>query len=264
MENKKVSKRRADQTTPELDAFEDWMRENGVCWDPTAIEMRACGGVENGSRPHYAVFANRNVNIGEAVVDIPKRVCLNSVTTRISGLMDQAEISGGLALIIAVMFERALGEESYWFPYFQILPQREPLPMFWSKDELQIVKGTDLRKIIRSDRVDMREDWEDIVAPFIAESCAALPWEKMTYAAFRECASLTASRSFCIDSYHGASMVPLADMFNHRTDGEHIHLEIEEGQDQAEDQAEDHAEDDETDDEDDESEGDKSEDDESE
>ena len=55
-------------------------------------------------------------------------------------------------------------------------------------------------------------------------------------------------------SYHGASMVPLADMFNHRTDGEHVHLEIEEGQDQAE-----HDENNETDDEDDESEEDQSE-----
>jgi hypothetical protein len=154
----------------------------------------------------------------------------------------------------------------------QILSEKENLPMFWDKEDQALLQGTEMQKLLKSDKALMREDWlvgalslpdtrkdvkrtsaasaperakrlgrvertnntcactggtvssreahppptaalaethprvtagpapsQDIVAPFIAEHSATLPWEAMSYTAFKACASLVSSRAFEID-----------------------------------------------------------------
>jgi SET domain-containing protein 6 len=237
--------------------------------------------------------------------------CLSPLTTGIAELLNEAQLTGGIALILAVMYERALGSRSEWYPYFQvwrptvtpfstplltpsydcpapralrhlphhadlaqeavrqILSEHEQLPIFWGEEDMALLQGTELQKMLKCDKALMREDWLDLVAPFIAQHCDRLPWETMSYSAFKACASLVSSRAFQIDRcelssnppprlthalgapcgvfvaesepglatrprsahacggsrVHGMGMVPFADMFNHSTNAEHVHVE---------------------------------------
>ena len=54
---------------------------------------------------------------------------------------------GGMALALVLMYERSLGEKSKFWGYLQSLPQEgEPLPIFWSEEELQLLKVRSLYK----------------------------------------------------------------------------------------------------------------------
>ncbi len=54
----------------------------------------------------------------------------------------------------------------------------------------------------------MREDYEELVLPFIQQHSQAFPDQSATtYDAFCRAASLVASRAFCVDHYHGMCMV---------------------------------------------------------
>jgi len=175
------------------------------------------------------------------------------LTTGIAELLNEAQLTGGIALILAVMYERAIGSRSEWYPYFQvrqqptvtpssaplltlsytidhtsraphlrritetltsrteavwqILSEHEQLPMFWGKEDKAFLQGTELQKLLKCDKALMREDWLDIVAPFIAEHSKMLPWENMSYSSFKSCASLVSSRAFQIDRWE-LSVIP--------------------------------------------------------
>lgn len=55
--------------------------------------------------------------------------CLSPLTTGIAELLNEAQLTGGIALILAVMYERAIGSRSEWYPYFQV---RRPAVTRWS------------------------------------------------------------------------------------------------------------------------------------
>ena len=55
------------------------------------------------------------------------------------------------------------------------------------------------------------------MVPLITQYADELPAAGVSYADFCEAASLVSSRAFHVDSDHGDAMVPLADIFNHRS-----------------------------------------------
>ena len=209
-----------------LARFNAWLADRRVEIDP-AIEMRACGpeaGV-SGGRPHYAVYANENREEGTVVARIPKEACLTALTTGIASTLQEFECGGALALVMAVMYERDVRkEDSPWRGYFEILPQREHLPVYFSRAELAELEGTELHASVAQDREFMTQDYEEVVRPFFAHVMADSGSPPPSRASFFDAASLVASRAFRVDDEHGDGMVPLADMFNHRTDGETIRI----------------------------------------
>lgn len=73
----------------------------------------------------------------------------------------------------------------------------------------------------RSDVAITTADWNNRVLPVLTQlvEAAGLDAEAaagLTLDAYRNAASLVASRSFAVDEFHGDSMVPVADIFNHK------------------------------------------------
>ena len=60
--------------------------------------------------------------------------------------------------------------------------------------------------------------------PFFEEEGGAGAGEGPTEEDFAAAASVVASRAFRVDDRHGDGMVPVADLFNHRTDAEHVRI----------------------------------------
>ena len=115
--------------------------------------------------------------------------------------------------------------------------------MFWEDDELSELAGTEAEGMGESDRDVTRADWEGLVAPALGALVhAAVAWvgehgwggvpgatggaaaaglagalrSRLDLPAYRRAASLVASRSFGVDHEHLDSMVPVADLFNHK------------------------------------------------
>ena len=179
-------------------------------------------------RYHYAVYAKRDLAVDTPVVTaIPKAACLSARTCSVAETLKAARLGGGLALNIAILHERSLGERSRWAGYFAVLPAKgeRTLPMFWTDRQLQTLQGTDLLKHVTDDATCMAEDFqENVVDGLCVSHPRDFPPGTHTLEAYMEAASLAASRAFFIGDECGEALVPWADMFNHKTDGEHVHV----------------------------------------
>ncbi|PAN27255.1 hypothetical protein PAHAL_5G069800 [Panicum hallii] len=201
-----------------LRAFKRWMRAHGVvCSDALRLDATDPLGVH--------VCAVAPLREGDLVATIPRGACLTPRTTGAAGAIEAAELGGCLALAVAVMYERARGAESPWDIYLQLLPDRESVPLVWSADEAErLLAGTELDKIVKQDREFLCEDWKECIEPLISSGELDVRPDDFSLDKYFSAKTLVSSRSFQIDSYHGFGMVPLADLFNHKTDGEHVHF----------------------------------------
>ena len=178
------------------------------------------------------------------VPSIPKSACLSARTSSCAPQLIAERLGGGLALNVAIMYERALGEKSRWYGYFSILPSRgeRTLPLFWNADEsgaskgrapfFEALKGTELSEHVKEDVKNLREDYVENVVNGL---CVNHPQifdpdvhdarkNPEAFQNYLEAASLSASRAFFIGDVAGEALVPIADMFNHRTDAESVRV----------------------------------------
>ncbi|CAL8465452.1 g4988 [Coccomyxa elongata] len=131
-------------------------------------------------------------------------------------ILEQRLIRGGLGLIIAIMYELSIGKNSFWHGYLKELQQREYLPLFWAEEERCLLEGTEAEHRPQEDTELTQEDFDTHVLPLLRQHPDRLAANAFTLEGFRMAASWVASRAFGVDSFHGMSMVPLADIFNHK------------------------------------------------
>lgn len=126
----------------------------GISWADDAIHLvdaaaggtLACGGLALGA------VAARDLSPGDELCTIPKPACITLRTSSIADVLDAEQLGGGLGLTLAVLHEAALGEASKWYGYFQAMPGREYLPIFWGEEEMARLKGTDIEGAAAADR----------------------------------------------------------------------------------------------------------------
>ncbi|EPT01804.1 hypothetical protein FOMPIDRAFT_1048399 [Fomitopsis schrenkii] len=138
-----------------------------------------------------------------------------------------------LALSVALSCELEQGEASRWYGYLQSLPSETvPIALLWGdrdalgsdpdgEDARAWITGTEIDRTLRGEdnqdpMNEIRGYYHSIAAHLLPASC--------TISHFLRAYSLVSSRAFMVDAYHGLSMVPIADAFNHITEN-HIHLE---------------------------------------
>ncbi|KAL6507535.1 hypothetical protein OROGR_023730 [Orobanche gracilis] len=208
-------------TTRRMRGFRRWMKIQGIdCSD--ALELIDEG---EGGNDGVWVKALCDLREGDLVATIPKQSCLTMKTSGARQLIDDAGLDGYLGLSVALMYEKSLGANSPWFAYLQILPQFEPIPLLWSFEELHnLLSGTELHKIVVEDRALINEDWKECIEPLLYSAIIHLNPDDFSVQQYLMAKSLIASRSFEIDDFHGFGMVPLADLFNHKTNAEDIHF----------------------------------------
>lgn len=80
------------------------------------------------------------------------------------------------------------------------------------------------RQIVKEDRALIDEDWKECISPLLDSAPIDLNSDAFSIDQYLIAKSLIASRSFEIDEYHGFGMVPLADLFNHKTGAEDVHF----------------------------------------
>ncbi|PON67940.1 N-lysine methyltransferase SETD [Parasponia andersonii] len=208
----------ATTQTRRVRAFKRWMKSQGIeCSD--ALQLCDC------PLQGLSVRALRYLSEGDVVATIPKLACLTIRTTGARDLIDRASFDGCLGVSVAIMYERSLGQSSPWAPYLQLLPYQECLPLVWTPEEVDsLLCGTELHKTVKEDQALMCEDWKENILPLLELDSFQLDASFFSVRDYFAARTLIASRSFEIDDYHGSGMVPLADIFNHKTGAEDVHF----------------------------------------
>jgi SET domain-containing protein 6 len=93
-------------------SVESWLRGAGVSWDADAVAI--VDNAQGCSGPALGIRAARDVQEGQRLCTIPKAACLSTRTSSMADLIDAERLGGGLGLVVAVMHEMSLGEESKW------------------------------------------------------------------------------------------------------------------------------------------------------
>ncbi|KAH6563191.1 hypothetical protein BASA50_003888 [Batrachochytrium salamandrivorans] len=203
----------------QLEILEEWFVENKIQYDKENMQ------IQYNDLVGFSVVAKNVLDVNSILCSIPKEAILSVKNCGIADILEEQELQGALGLTVALMFERSIGTASPWFGYLQSLPQREGIPLFWSQKQIAELKGTAMEALLDAMPSDLLNDYNEHVVPLIASNPRLMVAEKMTFEDFMSATSLVTSRAFQVDCYHGDSMVPLADLFNHRTDTEHVHFE---------------------------------------
>jgi N-lysine methyltransferase SETD6 len=219
--------------TDHLNNFLTWMTDVGIHYNPNQIQLRADPSPVYSTGISLAVTALVDIPQGSQLATIPKSACIStSSNLYLHPIIQKEQLSGGLALVVSLMYELSLGPNSAWAPYLSAMPSTdgEYLPQFWSHHELALLRGTEIEIIVDKDLQLMKEDYETHVQPMFAkyphlfdcsknnnkddsDTTTSSPW---SFKAFQVAASLVASRAFGMDDEHGDAMMPLADAFNHK------------------------------------------------
>ncbi|KAL9234975.1 hypothetical protein vseg_009782 [Gypsophila vaccaria] len=206
-------------STRRLRAFKRWMTANSIHYSD-ALQFSDAGDLAG-----ISVNTTRRLDEGSLIATIPKTACLTVKTSRAKEMIENVGLEGSFGLSVAVMYERSLGSGSTWAGYLQLMPYAEEIPLVWSLDDVEcLLLGTELHKTVMEDKALVHEDWKDCILPLIESEEFALDPKFFKVEDYFAAKSLVASRSFQIDDYHGAGMVPLADLFNHKTDAEDVHF----------------------------------------
>lgn len=214
-------------TTPsnKLEILRDWFSQNKITVNEDLIEIRTPE-TNNKTQHGWNIIAKKDLPLDEPVCAISKEAVLSIRTTAIADIIEECELGGGLGLALAIMFELSQGSSSPFYGYLQSLPEFVNLPSLWDESQLQELKGTELEAQVLNDRQFIQEDFETHILPLMETHSDIFTNKSFwTFENFQKASTLVSSRAFNVDNWHGDAMVPLADVFNHRTAAENVHIE---------------------------------------
>ncbi|KAJ2449868.1 hypothetical protein GGF42_004644 [Coemansia sp. RSA 2424] len=216
----------------------EWFAENKITYNEEAIKIverqpavappaasKGAAALSHG----FGVVSLRKLESEEPLVVIPKSAVISAATSALANIFIDASIGGNLALCIAVMYEKSLGVDSPWYGYLQSLPECADLPLLWDAQSRSWLKGTDVGQWIDRDEASLLEDFgvlQALIAEYPVVFGGSFKWD--CFKSFLNITSLVSSRAFSVDVHRDNSMVPFADIFNHRTAKENVHIVCEE------------------------------------
>lgn len=214
-----------------IERFERWCDAFGIVVDRGVVGIEC---VSNSAADEdddddvagcFRVVAKARIDARTTLAVIPKAAVFTTATSRLrrdvgDGVLDAL---GEVGLVCAVAYERRFVEDgsSPFSAYFAMIPQREDLPQFWVDDDddarRTVLRGTSVDILLEEDVARVESDWMEAV-----ETLDASSW--LTLDAFRDAASVVASRAFFVDEQLGQGLMPFADLFNHLSGGAHFHV----------------------------------------
>eukprot|EP00850_Spirogloea_muscicola_P002137 SM000008S22226 [mRNA] locus=s8:518476:522227:+ [translate_table: standard] len=166
----------------------------------------------------------------DVIVDVPRAAFMSIETANacpsIGPAIRQASLSSWQALCFHLLYERSLGDGSFWHPYIDALPCEEELqhnhPLMWPLDlQETLLQGTQLLGTLHRRLVQCKGDWDAISS---AAGCANLGLTDSNTFLTEEgvcwAAAILLSRSFSLylgncEDEETLTLVPWADMLSH-------------------------------------------------
>ena len=121
------------------------------------------------------VVALSNISDGEELFAIPRHLVLSVNNSNLKNLISQSleDLGPWLSLIVVMIYEYLLREDSAWSAYFQVLPTSFDTLMFWSESELSELQASAI--VNRIGKQDVEESVLELVAPIIRSNPTLFP-----------------------------------------------------------------------------------------
>ncbi|KAB8237778.1 ribosomal lysine N-methyltransferase [Aspergillus alliaceus] len=121
------------------------------------------------------VVAQFDIAEGEELFTIPREHVLSTQSSKLKDLLSQdlEELGPWLSLMLVMIYEYLLGNQSAWAPYFKVLPRKFDTLMFWSASELQELQGSAI--VDKIGRQGAEESILDMIAPIMRENPSLFP-----------------------------------------------------------------------------------------
>ncbi|GAA6026318.1 hypothetical protein JCM11491_003428 [Sporobolomyces phaffii] len=215
-----------------MEPLREWLTHHGVEVDPRLALVQSDNSVH--------VIARAPIPPRETVARIPRSIVLSRKTSALARALttldppvdvDRApfeSLAPPVVLAIHVLYELAQGSASTWAPYLESCP-RDPvdIALVWhpTGTARRWIVGTQLERHLDHVRVDpnvLARVFTCVVEPVFALVSPPLAASRVSHSTFVHAYSLVCSRAFAVDhTYHGLSLVPFADAFDHAPPGEH-------------------------------------------
>ncbi|KAG0092369.1 hypothetical protein BGZ93_009264 [Podila epicladia] len=208
--------------------FLEWLAANGATVSKDiSLQDYSAEGAGRG------VIAVADINKDQELFSIPRSLLLSPETSALSQKMDLTSLQGWNPLMMCLIYEYGKGTESKWRPYFDILPEEFSTPMFWSENDLMELIGTGV--IDKIGKNEAESIFKDNLWPLIQAHPDLFPGEDEAYflRTFHRMGSLIMAYAFHAEDEDedededdedeeaepkvNVSMVPMADMLNHKT-----------------------------------------------
>eukprot|EP01118_Nematostelium_gracile_P002294 TRINITY_DN12522_c0_g1_i1.p1 TRINITY_DN12522_c0_g1~~TRINITY_DN12522_c0_g1_i1.p1 ORF type:complete len:431 (+),score=87.31 TRINITY_DN12522_c0_g1_i1:9-1301(+) len=204
-----------------LESLEDWCSSR---YPINRLEIKTVkledDVAEFGEKFWRCVVAKEDLKRGDIVLEIPCEWILGSpksYDTRISPLVKQFEvpIHPEIELLLFLLSEK-LDKSSIWTSYFNSAPKQFESSVFWSDDQLELLVGSQAKKLTQIQKDANEKVWETIVKPFVNKHPDYFPVEESElYSQYIWMVHCLISRSFDLgDDFPGGGLVPYADMMN--------------------------------------------------
>lgn len=243
-----------------------WILENGY-WNSELVSVKSSsyGGLGVFLQPDAAVNFDFSDYSGEEapeiILRVPKSNILSAKNSFLYSLLqeyelldDEVDLRRGMhAMVVSYIYEKAAGPNSPWFDYLQSIESKssglDNVPLCLWPDELKtamrntecdLLNMLDPRELVGFfiECVRFSRFSEAVVAipPVLNVNQSDLTVENVLTSSFAEVTEFgrqvqtVISRAFEVDEYHGLSLVPGADLFNHafpKADSkgqEHVHF----------------------------------------
>lgn len=191
-------------------AFIDWLQEHGGTVSPKiAIHDYSSEGAGNG------VIALDDIKKGEVLFKVPRKLLLNGKNTQFKEELIRKKVpkEGWARIMWAVVLEKLTLGESQWKSYFDLVPERFNLPISWALEDRAFLEGTALPAMIGDPEAQFRSQFLPFASKFDQTRDLSIPILRDLYFYV---GSLVSSYSFTEEDGQ-ISLVPLADIFNHKT-----------------------------------------------
>ncbi|ORX40881.1 hypothetical protein BD324DRAFT_612434 [Kockovaella imperatae] len=150
----------------------------------------------------YGAVALQDLPEQTRLFSIPDKMILSGYAGGLEEVLTAEELEslghGWARLILVMMREESKGESSSWAWYFRNLPKQFETPMFWSANDLEELKGTDIESRIGRDEAE--QDYHDKIMPILRAHPDVFPPSSphFTVEAYHLQGSRILSRSFTI------------------------------------------------------------------
>ncbi|OWF53384.1 histone-lysine N-methyltransferase setd3-like [Mizuhopecten yessoensis] len=212
----------ATYTQPEreacIPAFIEWLNNSKV--DTSAIE------IENFQHVGYGIKATKDLKEMDPFVIVPRKIMITTDTARASGLdaliaEDKIlQAMPSIVLALHLLCERR-STESFWKPYLDMLPSGYTTPLYFSPEELNLLKGSPAYKDCVNQYRNIARQYAYFYRVLQNHPAAAkLPIKDcFTYDDYRWAVSTVMTRQNQVPTPDGErltfALIPLWDMCNH-------------------------------------------------
>ncbi|KAL3930797.1 MAG: hypothetical protein SGBAC_011606 [Bacillariaceae sp.] len=172
------------------------------------------------------LLARRDVNDGDNLFKIPLKLCMTKRSARKALGRDvfSTDVNEYLVLACQLIHEKfVLGDESYWKPYMDVLPEvGEVNPTFsWSDEDLSFLEGSPVIAATRSLQMKLQREYDSLLDGedgLCAKFPDRFPKDKYTYENWVWAFTMLFSRAIRLRSLkegEALALVPYADLINH-------------------------------------------------